>query len=152
MESLIFIQAEKFGEKNYLLVGNKLIDNKKLIINHLSNRLMFKNKFDFTLKKSDVPYTEIIKKVPFGYLIIGQLNEKDTNGRNMIFNCFYNGNLNDVGDYLIENFEQISKTINLDSLQIIKNTILNQKRINKILLAFLVLLIGFSITKLILRL
>lgn len=149
MKNLIFIQAEKFGQTDYMFVDRKQITAKPEIVKILGEKDFLNGKFDFSLSKHAKPYSETIKRIPKGYLIKGLLNEKDVENRFMIFSCIYFGSSNNIEKYLTSCFVQIDKTFNNESLVIIKNSIHKYEVVRNLLLGAITLTIGYTIFKLI---
>jgi hypothetical protein len=147
MKNMLFIQSERFGKIDYLFVNQQLINSKIEISELISEENFLKKKFDFRISKHNNPFSETIKKLPQGFLINGQLNDKDFGGRYMSFTCLYLDDLKFLEGYVTSCLNQIGKSCNKESLKIIKNSILRyQVTKNALLLAGLIV-VGIVILK-----
>lgn len=150
MENILFIQSEKFGKQDYLFLGETLIRDFEKAKNIFSKGSVLVRKFDIPLIKSNNPFFETIKRIPTGFLIKGQLNQKDDGGRTMNFTCFYIGNQQELKTYLNSCLGQIGKSYNEASIKQIEKSITTYNMAIKIIIAALTATaVGYSLLKLI---
>ncbi|SFO71040.1 hypothetical protein SAMN04488519_11251 [Algoriphagus ornithinivorans] len=147
MKNTLFIQADKWGQIDFLFVDSNRVLEKSEIIKIVSGRKLLRGKYDFTISKSKEIFSEVIKKIPKGVLIKGQLNERDSSGRIANFTCFYTGKPKYLESYLESCLSQIGKSYNQKSIVFIKNSLINYHYFQIFIYVFSAALLSFIILK-----